>query len=104
MKRIWLSSPHMGEKEWGYLQQAFASNWIAPLGPSVDRFENDIAEYLQVEAVAALNSGTAALHLALQLLGVSREDFVICQSFTFVASANPVTYLGGIPVFVDSEP
>jgi len=104
MKRIWLSSPHMGEKEWGYLQQAFASNWIAPLGPCVDKFEDEIADYLQVEAVAALNSGTAALHLALKLLGVSTGDFVICQSFTFVASANPILYLGGIPVFVDSEP
>ncbi len=103
MKRIWLSSPHMGEKEWSYLQQAFTSNWIAPLGPSVDKFENDIANYLQVKAVAALNSGTAALHLALKLVGVSKGDFVICQSFTFVASANPVSYLGGIPVFVDSE-
>lgn len=104
MKRIWLSSPHMGEKEWGHLQQAYASNWIAPLGPAVDNFEKDIANYLGVKAVAALNSGTAALHLALKLLGVSVGDFVICQSFTFVASANPVSYLGAIPVFVDSEP
>ncbi len=104
MKRIWLSSPHMGEKEWSYLEEAYKSNWIAPLGPSVDGFEHDLASYLHVNSVAALNSGTAGLHLALQLIGVGAGDFVICQSFTFVASANPITYLGATPVFADSEP
>ncbi|CAL66951.1 DegT/DnrJ/EryC1/StrS family aminotransferase [Christiangramia forsetii] len=106
--KIWLSSPHMGGNELNYINEAFAENWIAPLGPNVTGFENDIKDYLisgtsgEVE-VAALSSGTAALHLALILLGVERGDEVLCQSMTFAASANPITYLGATPVFIDSE-
>jgi dTDP-4-amino-4,6-dideoxygalactose transaminase len=93
----------MGEKELLYVQQAFATNWIAPLGPHVDGFENDLAEFTGVKHAAALSSGTAAIHLALILLGVKPGDDVICQSFTFSASANPIRYQGANPVFVDSE-
>ncbi|WP_378187982.1 DegT/DnrJ/EryC1/StrS family aminotransferase [Aquimarina sp. W85] len=103
-KKIWLSSPHMGGKEQYYIQKAFDSNWIAPLGPNVNGFENDLQQYLNNDTyVAALSSGTAALHLALCMLGVTRGDEVICQSMTFSASANPIVYLGATPVFVDSE-
>jgi dTDP-4-amino-4,6-dideoxygalactose transaminase len=102
--KIWLSSPHMGEKEREYVQQAFDTNWIAPLGPHVDGFEKELAAYTTVKEAAALSSGTAAIHLALIILGVKAGDEVICQSFTFSASANPVIYQGAIPVFVDSEP
>ncbi len=102
--KIWLSSPHMGGQEQAFVQQAFDTNWIAPLGPLVDGFEGDLKDYLGGDVeVAALSSGTAALHLALILAGVGPEDEVICQSMTFSASANPIAYLGGIPVFVDSE-
>ncbi|WP_143542348.1 DegT/DnrJ/EryC1/StrS family aminotransferase [Robiginitalea sediminis] len=102
--KIWLSSPHMGGSEQKYVQQAFDTNWIAPLGPNVTGFEKDLQLYLSdgVE-VAALSSGTAALHLGLKLLGVGRGDIVLCQSFTFSASANPIAYLGATPVFIDSE-
>ncbi|AWX45812.1 dTDP-4-amino-4,6-dideoxygalactose transaminase [Flagellimonas maritima] len=94
----------MGESEQQYVKEAFDTNWIAPLGPFVNRFENTIGEYIGDGAqVAALSSGTAAIHLALKLLGVSHGDEVICQSFTFSASANPILYLGATPVFVDSE-
>jgi len=103
-KRIWLSSPHMGGEELTFIHQAFESNWIAPLGPNVDAFEKDLQSYLNCNTyVAALSSGTAAIHLALLLLGVTRGDEVICQSFTFSASANPITYLGATPIFIDSE-
>ncbi len=103
-KRIWLSSPHMGGMEQSYVKQAFDTNWVAPLGPNVDGFEKDIENFLgSNNFVAALNSGTAALHLGLKLLGVSRGDEVICQSMTFAASANPIVYLGAKPIFVDSE-
>lgn len=102
--KIWLSSPHMGEKELSYINDAFASNWIAPLGPHVDGFEHDLQAFLGGDVqVAALSSGTAALHLALILLGVGAGDEVICQSMTFAASANPIVYQGALPVFVDSE-
>jgi dTDP-4-amino-4,6-dideoxygalactose transaminase len=102
--KIWLSSPHMGGNETKYVQEAFDTNWIAPLGPNVNGFEQDIKAYLQNEVeVAALSSGTAALHLGLILLGVEAGDEVICQSMTFSASANPIRYQGAIPVFVDSE-
>lgn len=106
--KIWLSSPHMGGTELKYINEAFEANWIAPLGPNVTGFEEAIKNYLQHETdncleVAALSSGTAALHLALILLGVKSGDEVICQSMTFAASANPIKYLGAIPVFVDSE-
>ena len=104
LKKVWLSSPHMGGAEQSFVQDAFANNWVAPLGPNVDGFENDIKDYLGEEKhVAALVSGTSALHLGLKLLGVGTGDEVICQSMTFAASANPITYQGAIPVFVDSE-
>src|ERR1700744_811000 len=103
--KIWLSSPHMGSKEADFVKEAFDTNWIAPLGPHVDGFEQDIATFLNSEVyVAALSSGTAALHLGLILLGVQPGDEVICQSMTFSASANPIAYMGATPVFVDSEP
>lgn len=102
--KIWLSSPHMGGGEQKYVQEAFDTNWVAPLGPNVTGFEGDLKNYLQADVhVAALSSGTAALHLALILLGVGTGDEVICQSMTFSASANPIAYLGAMPVFVDSE-
>ncbi|HLN95903.1 MAG TPA: DegT/DnrJ/EryC1/StrS family aminotransferase [Flavobacterium sp.] len=102
--KIWLSSPHMGGGEQRFVNEAFASNWVAPLGPNVSGFEQDLKQYLAADIeVAALSSGTAALHLALVMLGVGAGDEVICQSFTFSASANPIAYLGAIPVFVDSE-
>lgn len=102
--KIWLSSPHIGNKELEFINEAFATNWIAPLGPNVDGFENDIAAYLNNDVyVAALSSGTAAIHLALILLGVQKGDEVICQSMTFSASANPIVYQGATPVFIDSE-
>jgi len=102
--KIWLSSPHMGGRELKYIQQAFDTNWIAPLGPNVDGFEHDITAYLREGYAAALSSGTAAIHLALILAGVQPGDEVICQSMTFSASANPIAYLQATPVFVDSEP
>lgn len=102
--KIWLSSPHIGSEEQEFVKEAFDSNWIAPLGPNVDGFENDIESFLGNEVkVAALSSGTAAIHLGLVLLGVQAGDEVICQSFTFSASANPIVYQGATPVFVDSE-
>jgi dTDP-4-amino-4,6-dideoxygalactose transaminase len=104
-ERIYLSSPHMGGTERDFVQEAFDTNWIAPLGPNVTGFEKDLESYLGSERhVAALSSGTAALHLALILLGVKAGDEVICQSMTFSASANPIVYQGATPVFVDSEP
>ena len=94
----------MGENEQKYVQEAFDTNWVAPLGPNVNNFEKAIADYVDEKLhIAALSSGTAAIHLALELLGVSRGDEVICQSFTFSASANPILYLGATPIFVDSE-
>lgn len=102
--KIWLSSPHMGGTEMDFVQEAFDTNWIAPLGPNVNGFEEDLAANLgNGTFVAALSSGTAALHLAMILLGVERGDEVICQSMTFSASANPIAYQGATPVFVDSE-
>ena len=109
LAKIWLSSPHMGGGERKYIDQAFEQNWIAPLGPNVTGLEKDLKNYLNSDEdsaleVAALSSGTAALHLALILLGVERGDEVLCQSLTFAASANPIAYQGAIPIFVDSEP
>lgn len=101
--KIWLSSPHMGGTEEKYVAEAFATNWIAPLGPNVNGFEEDLCEFTGTGHAAALSSGTAALHLGLILLGVEAGDYVICQSMTFSASANPIRYQGAIPVFVDSE-
>jgi dTDP-4-amino-4,6-dideoxygalactose transaminase len=103
-QKIWLSSPHMGGNEQKYVQEAFESNWVAPLGANVNGLENDLQDYLgQNSFVGALSSGTAAVHLGLILLGVKAGDEVICQSMTFSASANPILYLGATPVFVDSE-
>ena len=102
-KKIWLSSPHIGGKEFEFVKDAFDTNWIAPLGPHVNGFEDELAKYTRVKYVAALSSGTSAIHLALILLGVKRSDEVICQSFTFSASANPIVYQGATPVFIDSE-
>lgn len=102
--KIYLSSPHMGGSEQKFVNEAFETNWIAPLGPNVDGFENDIQHYLGNNSqVAVLSSGTAAIHIALQLLGISKGDEVLCQSFTFSASANPILYQGATPVFIDSE-
>jgi dTDP-4-amino-4,6-dideoxygalactose transaminase len=102
--KIWLSSPHMGGSEQKFVQDAFDTNWVAPLGPNVNGFEKDLEDYLGENVfAAALSSGTAALHLALIILNVKPEDEVICQSMTFSASANPIVYLGAKPVFVDSE-
>lgn len=102
--KIWLSSPHMGGNELKYINEAFAENWVAPLGPNVNGFENDLEQFLgnNVKA-AALSAGTAALHLALIECGVQYGDEVICQSMTFSASANPIAYCGALPVFIDSE-
>ena len=102
--RICLSSPHMGNEEKKYIDQTLASNWIAPVGPNIDQFEASISQLVGVPHVLAVSSGTAAIHLALILLNVQEGDTVFCQSFTFAASANPVTYLGAKPVFIDSEP
>lgn len=102
--KIWLSSPHMGGNEQHFIKEAFDTNWVAPLGPNVTGFEQDLEQFLNDDVyIAALSSGTAAIHLGLVLLGVQSGDEVICQSFTFSASANPILYLGAIPVFIDSE-
>lgn len=101
--KIWLSSPHMGGMELTMIQEAFDENWIAPLGPHVNGFEADLQQYTGASHAAALSAGTAALHLALILLKVKVGDEVICQTFTFSASANPIAYQCALPVFVDSE-
>ncbi|WP_077402316.1 DegT/DnrJ/EryC1/StrS family aminotransferase [Cellulophaga omnivescoria] len=104
LSKIWLSSPHMGGDEQKFVKEAFDTNWIAPLGPNVTFFEKAISDYVNDNVyVAALSSGTGAIHLALEILGVSNGDDVICQTFTFSGSANPIKYLGANPVFVDSE-
>lgn len=102
--RIYLSPPHMSGNELAYIHDAFDTNWIAPLGPHVDAFEKELATYAGLVDAAAVSSGTAAIHLALRLLGVAEGDTVFCSSLTFVASANPIVYLGASPVFIDSEP
>ena len=103
--RIYLSPPHMGGKELEFISQAFADNWISPAGPHINAFETELADYLgEGVSVAALSSGTAAIHLALIILGVRPGDEVICSSFTFAGSCNPIVYQGATPVFVDSEP
>ena len=100
MPRVYLSPPHMSGHELELVNDAFASNWIAPLGPHVDAFEREFAAAVGVPHAAALSSGTAALHLAIKLAGVERGDEVLCSTFTFSATANAVTYEGGVPVFV----
>ena len=102
--KIWLSSPHMGGFEQQYINEAFRDNWVAPLGPNVSGFENDLEQYLKKNSyVAALSSGTAAIHLALIMLNIKAGDEVICQTKTFVASVNPVLYVGATPILIDSE-
>lgn len=103
-EQILLSTPHMGEAEQAFVEDAFRTNWIAPLGPNVDAFEREVAERVGVGHAAAVSSGTAALHLAMILLGVGRGDRVFCSTLTFAASANPIVYQGAEPVFIDSEP
>jgi dTDP-4-amino-4,6-dideoxygalactose transaminase len=102
-QKIWLSSPHIGENELKYVIDAFETNWIAPLGPNVNAFEQALEQKTEVNHAAALVSGTSALHLALILLDVKQGDTVFCQSLTFSASANPIIYQGAKPVFIDSE-
>ncbi|MBK0394294.1 DegT/DnrJ/EryC1/StrS family aminotransferase [Ramlibacter algicola] len=103
-QRVWLSSPHLGEEETAFVEEAFRTNWIAPLGPHVDGFERELAAHVGVGHAAALSSGTAAIHLGLLLLGVRPGDTVFCSSLTFVGSCNPILYCGARPVFIDSEP
>ena len=102
--RIWLSSPHLGEEESVFVEEAFRTNWIAPLGPHVDGFEKELAAHVGMGHAAAVSSGTAAIHLGLLLLGVKPGDTVFCSSLTFVGSANPINYCGARSVFIDSEP
>ena len=105
-KRLYLSSPHISDEgyEKKFIQEAFDTNWIAPLGPNVDAFERELAQMVGVKHSTALASGTAAIHLALKAVGVQEGDIVFCQSLTFSATANPIVYEKGIPVFIDSEP
>lgn len=103
MERILLSSPHMGGTEEKYVQEAFDTNWIAPLGNNVNEFENQVKVFTGSNAACALSSGTAGIHIALDLLGVQQDDVVFCSSLTFIASANPILYLGAEPVFIDSD-
>ncbi len=102
--RIFLSVPHMGGHETNYVQKALEDNWVSTIGPNLPGFEHDICQHTNARYAVALNSGTAAIHLALQLLGVKAGDEVLCSTFTFVATANPILYVGATPVFVESEP
>ncbi|WP_350019926.1 DegT/DnrJ/EryC1/StrS family aminotransferase [Priestia flexa] len=102
--RIFLASPHMSGREMSYVQEAFDTNWIAPLGANVDGFEKELAQCVGIKHAAALSSGTAAIHLALKALGVGQGDIVFCSALTFSASANPIIYQNATPVFIDSEP
>ena len=103
-QKIFLSPPHLSGKEQNYVQDAFDSNWIAPLGPHVDAFEQEMAQYLKVNSAIALSSGTAALHLALKIAGVTAGNFVMCPNLTFAASANVILYENATPVFIDVSP
>lgn len=103
-KRIYLSPPHMGDKEFAFVKEAFESNWIAPVGPHVDMFEKEFCEITGALFAAAVSSGSAAIHLALILLGIQPGDEVMCSTLTFAATANPIAYQGATPVFIDSEP
>lgn len=102
--KIYLSPPHMSGREMKYVQEAFDSNWIAPVGPNIDAFEEELCRYTGSKHALAVSSGTAAIHLALMALGTGSGDIVLCQSLTFVATANPIVYVGATPVFIDSEP
>lgn len=105
MTRIYLASPHMSEEgyEQAYVKEAFDTNWVAPLGPNVNQFEHELADYVGVKSASALSSGTAAIHLGLKALGVGEGDTVFCSTLTFSASCNPILYLGATPVFIDSD-
>lgn len=103
-KRIYLSPPHIGDLEMQYVREAFQNNWIAPVGPHITSFEQELADYTGAKGAVALSSGTAGIHLALRALGVQAGDSVFCSSFTFVASANPILYQGATPIFIDSDP
>jgi dTDP-4-amino-4,6-dideoxygalactose transaminase len=103
-KKIWLSSPHMGTEEIKFIQQAFDENWVAPVGPHINAFEKELASYNKIGHCAALSSGTAAIHLALIMLGIRQGDEVLCSTFTFSGSCNPIAYEKAVPVFIDSEP
>ena len=105
MTRIYLASPHMSEEgyEQAYVKEAFDTNWVAPLGPNVNQFEQELADYVGVKSASALSSGTAAIHLGLKALGVKEGDTVFCSTLTFSASCNPILYLGATPVFIDSD-
>ena len=102
-KGIYLASPHMGDEELKFVKEAFETNWIAPMGPNVDCFEKEVADYVGVNSASALSSGTAAIHLALKSLNVEKGDIVFCSTLTFSASCNPIIYQGATPVFIDSE-
>ena len=102
-KKIFLSSPHMGGDEEKFIKEAFNSNWIAPLGPNVNNFEEEVSKYLGIKCGAALISGTAAIHMALKAIGIKRGDRILCSTLTFSASCNPIIYEGGEPIFIDSE-
>lgn len=102
-KPILLSTPHIGSQELAFVKQAFDTNWIAPVGPHVDAFEQEFCQITGAGYAAAVSSGTAALHLALQLVGVGSGDEVFCSTLTFAATANPIIYLGAKPVFIDSD-
>lgn len=104
-ERIYLASPHMSEQDYEqqYVKEAFETNWVAPLGPNVTSFEQELAQYVDVKSASALSSGTAAIHLGLKALGVKEGDVVFCSTLTFSASCNPILYLGAIPVFIDSD-
>ena len=102
-KRIYLASPHMGGLEEGFIKEAFDTNWIAPLGPNVNEFENEVSEYVGVDGAVAMVSGTSAIHMALKALNIKEGDVVFCSSFTFAASCNPIIYEKAVPVFIDSE-
>jgi dTDP-4-amino-4,6-dideoxygalactose transaminase len=103
-EKIWLSPPHMGGSEQKYINQAFEENYIAPAGSNINAFEKELGEYIGIPYVAALTTGTAAIHLALILAGVSTGDEVLVPTFTFAATLNPIVYLGGLPVLIDSDP
>lgn len=103
-KRIYLSSPTMHGEEQEFVREAFDTNWVAPLGPHVNAFEKEIAEYTGCGHAAALSAGTAAIHLALRLLGIKQGDVVFVSDLTFSASCNPIVYENGTPVFIDAEP
>ena len=103
MARIYLSPPHMSSHELALIEEAFATNWIAPVGPHLDAFEREFAERVRVPHAVALSSGTAALHLAIKLVGVEPGDEVLCSDLTFCATANAIVYEGGVPVFIDAN-